>query len=136
MNKFDNFDDDNISETYLIPSNLLKNKQPRIKRKSLYTMIKPINGKWIDGKYYKNVTITMYSTGDFGTFIRNAVTGEVTNDRVGSKEEKKYFKVINALGLDRLNGPLQLYYESPSQYEIHQFVLLNPDDKDEWYENR
>ena len=125
------YTDDTSSKTDSVPHNLLKNKQPRTKRNKIHTMIKTING----GRDKKvKITITMYNTGEFGSFIRNAVTGEVTKHRVGTKDENQYFKVINATGLDRLHGPLQLYYDSPSQYELHQFVTLHPDVKDTWYE--
>ena len=135
MYESDQFVDDNVSKTSSIPSNLLKNKQPGIKNGSRFLkMDKKINARWIDGNYYKNVTIGMYGSGNCGAFIRNAVTGEVTKHRTGTKAESQYYKVSMSIGLDKINGPLHLYYDSPSQYEIHQFVILHPDVKDEWYE--
>ena len=127
--------DDVISNTSSVPSNLLKNKQPVSSKNRLFEIDKKINAKWIDGKYYGTITIKMHSSGNCGAFIRNAVTGEVTKHRTGTKDESLYYKVSMSLGLDKINGPLHLYYDSPSQYEIHQFVIIHPDIKDDWYSN-
>ena len=123
-------DDFSVSDS--VPSNLLKNKQPRSKRSKCYTINKTLKEKWTDGKYYNTVTINMYGSGDYGTYIKNAVTGECTNHRVGSEEENLYFCVSICTGLDKLRGPVHLYYNSPSEYENHQFTLLDKRSKEAW----
>jgi len=128
-----NRQNDEYSVTDTIPSNLLKNKQPRAKRTKSYTINKSLKMKWIDGKYYNTVTIKMYGSGDLGSYIKNAATGEYTNHRVGSEAENLYFCVANCTGLDKLYGPVHLYYDSPSQYENHQFVLVEQSTKDAWF---
>jgi len=124
---------DDYSVESSIPSNLLKNKQPHTKRAKCYTVKKTLKTKWIDGKYYDTVTINMYGSGDLGSYIKNAVTGEYTNHRVGSETEYLYFCVSNSTGIDKCNGPIHLYYDSPSQYEKHQFVLLDQRTVDAWF---
>jgi hypothetical protein len=128
-----NRQNDEYSVTDTIPSNLLKNKQPRAKRTKSYTINKSLKMKWIDGKYYNTVTIKMYGSGDLGSYIKNAATGEYTNHRVGSEAENLYFCVANCTGLDKLYGPVHLYYDSPSQYENHQYVLVEQSTKDAWF---
>ena len=124
---------DDLSVTGSIPSYLLKNKQPRTNRVKQYTIQRQIN-EMINGKdYNKTVTIRMFGSGDTGTFIRNAVTGEYTNHRVGSKESNLYYSVANCTGLDKLNGPVHLYYNSPSEYEKHQFTAVDQEAKDSWF---
>ena len=121
---------DDYSVTNSIPSNLLKNKKPRGNRNKVFT--RTFSSKFIDGKYYKTITINMYGSGDFGSYIKNAVTGVYTNHRVGSEASYLYFLVADCTGMDKLNGPVHLYYNSPSEYEKHQFVEVGQDKKDEW----
>jgi hypothetical protein len=121
---------DDFSVTNSVPSNLLKNKQPRGNQSRVYTINKTL--KSLDNDYRKTVTINLYGTGDYGSFIKNAVTGAYTNHRVGSEAENLYFSVANCTGMDKLNGPVHLYYNSPSEYEKHQFTLVDQEKKDEW----
>ena len=116
-----------------VPSNLLKNKQPRLKGNRCYTINQILNKKRPDGKVYKTtVTIKLHGTGDYGSYIKNAVTGAYTNHRVGSEAEYLYFCVANCTGLDKMNGPVHLYYDTPSQYENHQFTTVDQEIKDAW----
>lgn len=123
---------ENFSVTDSIPSNLLKNKQPRPNRSRCYKISRVLNQKWTDGKFYRTVEITLHGSGDYGSYIRNAVTGAYTNHRVGSEAEYLYFSVANCTGLDKLNGPVHLYYDTPSQYENHQFTQVDQEIKDAW----
>ena len=122
---------DDYSVTNSIPSNLLKNKQPRGNRSRVYT--RTINLKLVDGKQYKPITINMYGSGDYGSYIKNAVTGAYTNHRVGSEAEHLYYTVADCTGMDKINGPVHLYYNSPSEYEKHQFTSVDQAKKDEWF---
>ena len=122
---------DDFSVTNSIPSNLLKNKQVRGNRSKVFT--RTFNSKSTDGKKNKIVTINMYGTGDYGSYIKNAVTGVTTNHRVGSEAEYLYFLVADCTGMDKLNGPVHLYYNSPSEYEKHQFTEVDQEKKNEWF---
>ena len=116
---------EDVSMTDSIPSNLLKNKQPRSKGDKCFTITQIVNKK--------RVTIKLYGSGDYGSYIKNAVTGAYTNHRVGSAAENLYFCVANCTGLDKMHGPVHLYYDTPSQYEKHQFVIVDQAKKDEWF---
>jgi hypothetical protein len=122
---------DDFSVTNSIPSNLLKNKQPRGNQSRVYTINKTL--KSLDNQYSKTVTIKVHGSGDYGSYIKNAVTGIYTNHRVGSEAENLYYTVANCTGMDKINGPVHLYYASPSEYEKHQFTLVDQEKKDEWF---
>ena len=76
----------------------------------------PFNKIWIDGKFYKRITIKNYGSGCQGTRIINAVTGTKYNIKVGSAEENIFFKVTDSSGINGRNEPLMIYYDSPEQY--------------------
>ena len=94
------------------------------------------NNTWKDGKYRKTVTIENYGSGQQGSRIRNAVTGEKYShsELVGSKFEDLYFKVIESTGRFNRRDPLILFYDTPDQYENHHFTTVNPLTKEKWYE--
>lgn len=94
---------------------------------------KLLNKKWTDGKYYKKVVIECHGSSQVGTRIRNASSGHYTSHLVGSLEEDLYFKVIDANARHGRNEPLFLFYDSPEQYENHQFIVLPHAVKEQWY---
>ena len=92
----------------------------------------PFNKIWVDGKFYKQITIKNYGSGCQGTRIINAVTGTKYNIKVGSPEENTLFKVTDSSGVNGRNEPLMLYYDSPEQYENHYFTNVSPNTKQQW----
>lgn len=79
-----------------------------------------------------------------GMNIRNAVTGSIYDERVGTLDERKFFKVtgkstfkMNSEGLviDEGYNMSSFYYDTPEQYEKHKNVVLTQDVKDKWYSN-
>ena len=66
----------------------------------------------------KTVFVTVYGSGDSGSPIRNAMTGEYTKYIVGSKSEELFYKVCIALGLSK-DGPITLFYGSQRECEGH-----------------
>lgn len=70
------------------------------------------------------VTIGLYSSGNIGSYIKNAETGESYNYKVGSKDEDLFFKVSHSTG-EFKSGPLTLFYETPEHFERHQLVTLD-----------
>lgn len=92
----------------------------------------PFNKTWTDGKFYKRITIENYGSGDVGTLIRNAVTGVKYPYRVGSADEDLFFRVIEASGRNGRKEPLMLYYDTPEQYENHQFTTVDQPLKEKW----
>lgn len=104
-------------------------------RKNYYTITKPFNDM-IKGKFYKTVNISYYSSGSSGSKIRNAIDGQYTNYIVGRrKDESNFFKVTMACGMQP-DGPVNLFYNSPEEYERHQFAELDQATKDKWFNKK
>ena len=79
-----------------------------------------------NGKYKKK-KIEFYTSGNRGTRIRDAITGIYYNDKVGSFNEDKFFKVSLATGqCTSKNGSHMLFYQTPHQYMTHFATQLNP----------
>ena len=79
-----------------------------------------------NGKYKKK-KIEFYTSGDRGTRIRDAITGIYYNDKVGSFNENKFFKVSLATGqCTSKNGSHTLFYATPQQHMTHFAIQLNP----------
>lgn len=105
--------------------------------KNIYTLKKTFKNVRIGNRFYKNYVeeYTVYGSGCQGTFIINAVTGEKINNLVGSIEEDLYFKVISN-SISGASGPVTLFYQSPSEYELHQNLTLSDDIKNAWREKK
>jgi hypothetical protein len=85
-----------------------------------------------NGKYKKKM-IEFYTSGDRGTRIRDAITGIYYNDKVGSFNEDKFFKVSLATGQCKSkNGSHMLFYTTPQQYMAHFDAQLSPDMIQKW----
>lgn len=80
--------------------------------------------------FYKTVTMSngllkkkqykLYTSGNTGSYIRDAETGEYTNYLVGSKDEDLFFKVNETTGKCKSkNGSNTLFYLSPQHYVSH-----------------
>jgi hypothetical protein len=66
------------------------------------------------------VKYEMYTSGDTGTNIRDAVTGMYYKNKVGSSDEFLFFKVSMLTGeCSSRNGSNILFYASPEQYMSH-----------------
>lgn len=77
--------------------------------------------------------IETYGSGEIGTHIRNAITGEKTSHLVGSKDEDLYFSVADARGVDGRKTALMCFYDSPEQYERHAEVKVSEYVKEKWH---
>ena len=121
----DRSDDANLKKNAIAES---ENLDPNFQKE-----IRTFNNTW-NCKYYKKITIKSYGSGQIGSRIRNAVTGQYTPYIVGSKNEDLFFVVNDSTGLFGRREPLFLYYDSPEQYENHQFTLLNQKIKEKWNE--
>ena len=87
-----------------------------------------------DGKeYYKKVHINLYGSAGLGTKIRNAVTGERYDYRVGSKEQDLFYSVALCTGENGMKESLALFYDSPEQYENHMFQSIDMIRKNNWH---
>ena len=128
---FNPADDDRNSDDVKLKNSLTT--ETKRADKNYQKIVKPFFKEWTDGKYYKNVTIECYGSGQIGCRIRNAVTGQYTPYLVGSMDEDLFFTVSDCVGRNGRKDPLHLYYDTPEQYENHQFTNLSQEIKQKWY---
>ena len=64
--------------------------------------------------------------------IKNAITGFSTPHRVGTNAESLYFKVCWAVGTDGRREPINLFFETPYDFEKHFMETLSDDVKTDW----
>jgi hypothetical protein len=74
--------------------------------------------------YHSNITP--------GSSIRNAITGNYSQYKVGSCAECLFFKVTNATADEKNKQPFVMFFESPSQYERHFKCTVSQDTKETW----
>jgi hypothetical protein len=82
---------------------------------------------------YKQKRIGIYTSGEVGTRIRNAETGEYYNYNVGSKHEHLFFSVRLSTG--ECNGKYKvptLFFTSPSHYESYLHGTVTPETREDW----
>ena len=85
----------------------------------------------------KRTRVEIYTSGDFGSHIRDAETGEYYPYLVGSLDEQLFFSVKFATGECRsANGSNTLFYLSPEKYMSHLNQTLRPEIIESWKENR
>ncbi len=71
----------------------------------------------------KNKRIKVYTSGGPGSYIRDAETGTFYPNKVGSRDEELFYKVMVSTGeCKSKNGSNTLFYCSPMHYRVH---LLN-----------
>ena len=91
-------------------------------------------------------TIPLFPSSVLGAPIRNALTGSPMEGVVGSLEEKKFWKVVRKdverWGSDDNGTPVlktegydmaSFFFDSPDQYERAFDVVVNQEDKADWY---
>ena len=86
---------------------------------------------------YKKKRIGVYTSGDIGSTIRDAETGEYYNYTVGSKCEKMFFSVRLSTG--ECNGKYKLptlFFLSPQHYESYLHNKVSEDIVYNWNCNR
>jgi hypothetical protein len=82
---------------------------------------------------YKEKKIGVYTSGDVGTRIRNAETGEYYNYKVGSKYEDLFFPVRISTG--ECNGKYvlpTLFFTSPKHYQSYLYNDVSEETIDNW----
>lgn len=86
-------------------------------------------------RLFKKRSKQYYSSNINGIHINNAETGEIYCDLVGSKNEKKYFRVIDSTGTTNSSGQIsygiktsnKLFYKNAEQYINHRNRKYNKD---------
>ena len=85
----------------------------------------------------KKARVDCYTSGDAGTCIRNAETGNYYKYKVGSMEEDLFFKISLSTGeLKTRNSSNLLFYDSPEHYENHLMTSVVQTIKDSWTEKK
>jgi len=76
----------------------------------------------------KKKRVYIYTSGSSGNRIRDAETGTYYSNKVGSKDEDIFFKVILPTGeCTSANGSSTLFYNSPEHYMNHQNSSVDPE---------
>jgi hypothetical protein len=89
-----------------------------------------LNGKKVLTK------IDLYASGDMGSNIRNAVTGQYYKYKVGTIDEEKLFKMKISTGeVKTRSGNSLLFFDSPEQYESHLLSEISDEIKEKWRSN-
>jgi hypothetical protein len=79
----------------------------------------------------KSVTYGLYSSGDIGSNIRDAISGQYYEAKVGSKNEDSFFKIVFSSG--ELQGDRRkFYFHTPEDYERHMNTSLDQKTKESW----
>ena len=73
---------------------------------------------------FKKTRIDCYTSGDSGTNIRNAETGNSYKYKVGSKEEDLFFKVARSTGELRTRNGSNILFLIQSQYFLAEQFLF------------
>ena len=81
--------------------------------------------------------LTVYTSGDVNSNIRDAESGAYYSHLVGSADEDLYFKVILATGeCKSKNGSSTLFYSSPRHYMSHLNNEVSEETLQMWEEKR
>lgn len=127
----DNFDPANENEVMLDADDFDRMLEKTRKMDRGYNQIKR---KYVnyDG-LTKTKKIDLYTSGSFGTFIRDAESGSYYNNKVGSLDEDLFFKVSFATGeIKTSNGMNNIFYISPQHYMKHLMCELSRDIIENW----
>jgi ubiquitin C len=85
-------------------------------------------------KRYVRQIVDLYGSSSVGGApIRDAVTGNYLDIRVGSAKSDHLFKVSDTSGFER-KKPLILYYSGPREYEAHVGTVLDNAVVESWYD--
>jgi hypothetical protein len=113
---------------YLNPNNF-DNDEPVEKVKPTDKYFETV---FLKNNHGKRIKVGLFGSGEVGTKIRNAVTGFSYNFNVGNMMEDTLFKVYDSTARRGRREPLVLYYDSPEQFEQHQFTVVPVDTKLKW----
>ena len=118
-------DDNSISESKINEEIIKKHdKNYHIYRRTVTVEEK---GRTID----KTFKLGLYASGCIGTGIRDAVTGVYYNYKVGSKDEDRFFSVVDCTG-SKSKASILYFYQSPSHYESVNKTTVNEDTHYRW----
>ena len=103
-----------------------------------------IGEKWMESNIIYGNRVKVYYSDIIGNSILDAVTGAKYPWKVGSKDEKKFFKVRSSISYKNSKAMVsedwmgssttnQAFYASPEQYMNHHMVKLPLDQIQNWH---
>jgi hypothetical protein len=112
-------------ESQIVNNNIVKKFMVSTTKKGFYSLKRKINNI--------NVKVDVYASGELGTIIRNAITGEYYYGyKVGTVKEDLFYKTSVSTG-ETGNEAVVLFFENPEQYERHFYTQVDAADKERWY---
>ena len=140
LDDYDNYDLFSEASVYCEPIkpsiNYHKNKLLFIKLKECQIIIRrdvPLKLRDIIKRKY--IKIPVYETSlTPNNRIKNAITGISTPHRVGSQAESLYFKVCFATGVEGRQEPINLFFETPNEFEKYFLESISDNVKEKWAE--
>lgn len=118
-------DDNSISESKINEEIIKKHdKNYHIYRRTTRVEKK---GRTYDEKF----KVGLYASGAVGSKIRDAITGMYYDYRVGSKDEDRFFSVVDCTGT-KSNSSIVFFYQSPHHYESVNKTTVNEDNHYRW----
>jgi len=129
----DYYDYDEISQQSEVSTvNTYSNNIKKVRMDQLKIFDKSFHKITRHNEKNKKVKIEFYESSTTpGFFIRNAVSGNRYDYKVGSYDEDLLFKVAFATGEIGQDTAI-LFYTSPEQYEKHMMVQVSNDVKQSW----
>lgn len=112
--------------------------KPSLTEKNIMQELKTSdNGYYCSQKYIsglkKPINFECYGSGDIGSNIRDAITGDrYKHYLVGSDYENLFFKVSICTGEFKGRNRPTLFYNSPEEYENHKKIYLDTKIKEAW----
>jgi hypothetical protein len=83
----------------------------------------------------KKIYVKCFGSAGHGSRVRNAATGSYYYCTAGSADSNILFKVTDCSHHNKeRKDPLLLYYDSPEQYERHQYTFVSTSIKQKWYD--
>ena len=109
----------------LIDNTIVKKFMVSTTKKGFYSLKRKVN---------KNrVNVDVYASGELGTNIRNAISGEYYYGyKVGTTKEDLFYKT-SVSTFETGNESVLLFFENPEQYERHFYTQVDAADKERWY---
>jgi len=116
-------------------SNSYRIRRSKVKAQEQYGIYVSTKEIFLNGKKYK-LSIPYHVSKCYpGSRIRNAITGVYVNALVGTSDEDLFFKVRIATGENgKTPYGVDMYFDSPKEYEKYFFIKLPQNVKDKWEE--
>lgn len=112
-------------ESQIVNNHIVKKFMVSTTKKGFYSLKRKVNNN--------NVNVDVYASGELGTNIRNAISGEYYYGyKVGTAKEDLFYKTCVSTS-ETGKEPIVLFFENPEQYERHFYTQIDAADKERWY---